>query len=377
MKVFHHNITSQAQIDALSVDFEPDVIFLFASLKYKDIHQAINSLQIKYTHTLVIGGTTAGEIIDQDVMDGSLILSAVKFSDTKVKLYGKDLPTDIHNYYDIGASFVQDMDQEDLKHLFIISDVQTLHASNLLKGINSQLKSHVSVTGGLAGRESYIGTNYIIDKGQLKSNRVIALAMYGSSLQVNYNAQGGWDSYGVESLVTKSEKNHVLEIDGLPALDFYKSVVDPNILTDINQYGFKHPIKIRNQEHFNPVIRALLAIDESKKSLIMAEEIPEGSYVRIMKANVDRLIIGAENAAKAIAQKKEYGHELAILISCAGRRKVLGNLAKEEVEAVVQQFPSTTKSVGFYSYGEISPFVENPKTSLHNLTMCVTTFSES
>ncbi|TVZ14035.1 FIST signal transduction protein [Maribacter sp. MAR_2009_72] len=376
MRIFQQLITSQAQIEALSLTFVPDVIFLFASLKFEDIDKALTSIQQKYTQAIIIGGTTAGEIIDQQVIDDSIVLSAVKFNGTKVKLYAKDLPTDVSQYFDVGNKFVQDIDQEDLKHIFLISDVQTLHASNLLKGINHKLKSHISVTGGLAGRESYIGSNYIIDQGSLKRNRVIALAMYGDRLQVNYNAQGGWDSYGVECLVTKSEKNQILEIDGLPALDFYKSVVEPNILSDVKQFGFKHPIKVRNKDHSNPVIRALLDIDESNKSLIMAEEIPIGSYVRIMKANVDRLILGAENAAKTIAQQNKHEHELAILISCAGRRKVLGKLAKEEVEAVVQQFPSTTKSIGFYSYGEISPFFEKPKTSLHNLTMCVTTFSE-
>lgn len=376
MKIYQQIIQSNEDITNLVIDFVPDVIFIFISLQFKETEESLHNLKNKYNNSIIIGGTTAGEIIGQTVVDGSMVLSALKFEQTSVKLYSKELPKDKAHYYLVGKEFTHQMDQEELKHIFLLSDVQTLHASSLLKGINSMLKSHVSVTGGLAGRESYIGSNFIIDQGELKTNRVIALAMYGEHLQVNYNAQGGWDSFGIESLVTKSKDNHVLEIDGEPALDFYKAMVDPNILTDVKKLGFKHPIKVRNDEHANPVIRALLDIDESEKSLIMAEEIPVGSYVRVMKANVDRLIIGAENAAKTISQEPNQKHELAILISCAGRRKVLAELVSEEIEAVVEQFPSNTKSIGFYSYGEISPFYEIPKTSLHNLTMCVTTFSE-
>lgn len=376
MKIFQKIIKDKKVIESLTLDFNPDVILLFVSLTYQEIEVSIDAIQKKFPNTLLIGGTTAGEIIDQQVVDDSIVMSAIKFDKTKIKVFSAELPEDVSTYKEVGKQFVRDIEQEDLKHLFILSDVQTLNASNLLKGINNQLDSKVSVTGGLAGRESYLGSNFIIDNGELVHNRVVALAMYGDNLQVSYNAQGGWDSYGVECLVTKSENNHILEIDGQSALDFYRSHVGIGVLSNINKHGFKHPIKIRNEEYTNPVIRALLDVNEEKQSLIMAEEIPKGTYVRIMKANIDRLIIGAENAAKTIAEQNNFNHELAILISCSGRRKVLKDLASEEVEAVTDQFPETTKAIGFYSYGEISPFFELPKTSLHNLTMCVTTFSE-
>ena len=47
---------------------------------------------------------------------------------------------------------------------------------------------------------------------------------------------------------------------------------------------------------------------------------------------------------------------LAIAISCVGRRLVLRERTAEEIEATLEALPPGTRQVGFYSYGEISPF---------------------
>ncbi|AYN68187.1 hypothetical protein D1013_12790 [Euzebyella marina] len=377
MKIFRRQITTKSDIAHLELSFEPDVVFLFVSLSYEGVEESLTEITKRYPRAIIIGGTTVGEIIGREVVDGTIALAAVHFESTKIQLYGVDLPAEADEIYATGKSFANDIDQSNLKHLFILSDVQTLSASDLLKGLSDNLKGEIGVTGGLAGRSTYIDSNFIIENGELKRNRIVALGLYGDSLQVNYNARGGWDSYGVECLVTKSSNNRILEVDGRPALDFYKSRIPSNIFNDVDNEGFKYPIKVRNEQHTNPVIRALLSVDEDEKSLIMSEEIPEGSYVRIMRGNIDRLIYGAETSAKTIIERNDNDHQLAILISCAGRRKVMGDLVSDEIVAVMDQFPEHTKSIGFYSYGEISPFYGYKTTSLHNLTMCITTFSES
>jgi hypothetical protein len=66
---------------------------------------------------------------------------------------------------------------------------------------------------------------------------------------------------------------------------------------------------------------------------------------------------------------------LAVAISCVGRRLVLGERSEEEVEATLDVLPRGTHQIGFYSYGEISPYVSGP-CDLHNQTMTLTTISE-
>ena len=95
-----------------------------------------------------------------------------------------------------------------------------------------------------------------------------------------------------------------------------------------------------------------------------------------MKANIDRLINGAENSAKIAQDIIKESADLAILISCVGRRLVLKQLIEEEVEAVRDIIGDKPKITGFYSYGEIAPNGEFSPCELHNQTMTITTLTE-
>ena len=68
--------------------------------------------------------------------------------------------------------------------------------------------------------------------------------------------------------------------------------------------------------------------------------------------------------------------ELAILISCVGRKLVLKQRIEEEVEGVRDVLGPRPMLTGFYSYGEISPFSASAKCELHNQTMTITTVGE-
>ena len=68
--------------------------------------------------------------------------------------------------------------------------------------------------------------------------------------------------------------------------------------------------------------------------------------------------------------------ELAILISCIGRKLVLDQRVEEEVEIVRAVYGESTTLAGFYSYGEISPSSQFMKCELHNQTMTITTITE-
>ena len=93
-----------------------------------------------------------------------------------------------------------------------------------------------------------------------------------------------------------------------------------------------------------------------------------------MRANLEQLVDGAEDAALMSATQTDQP-VLSIAISCVGRRMVMGTDAEEEVEAVLSILPEQTQQVGFYSYGEISPYAKGT-CDLHNQTMTLTTLYE-
>ena len=134
---------------------------------------------------------------------------------------------------------------------------------------------------------------------------------------------------------------------------------------------------MRTGDQQTGVVRTILGIDEKTQSMTFAGDIPLGAYARLMKANFERLIDGAHGAA--VASYETVGSstpDLALLISCVGRKLVLKQRIDEEVESVRDVLGDSTVLAGFYSYGEISPFTPSAKCELHNQTMTITTFTE-
>lgn len=118
------------------------------------------------------------------------------------------------------------------------------------------------------------------------------------------------------------------------------------------------------------------AVDETEKNLTFAGDIPENSIVQMMQFNFDRLVDGAITAAQNSLVNISASPDLAILISCVGRKMVLKQRIEEEVEGVQEVVGLSTMLAGFYSYGEIAPTAFGDYSELHNQTMTITTFSE-
>jgi hypothetical protein len=187
---------------------------------------------------------------------------------------------------------------------------------------------------------------------------------------------GGWDPFGPERLITRSEGNVLYELDGRSALELHKKYLGEHA-KGLPATGLLFPLSLRTRSGETGVVRTILSVNEENQSMTFAGDVPEGSYARLMKANFDRLIDGATGAARTSYQALgSISPDLAILISCVGRKLVLKQRIEEEVEGVRDVFGNSTTLTGFYSYGEISPFMPGADCELHNQTMTITTFSE-
>jgi len=166
------------------------------------------------------------------------------------------------------------------------------------------------------------------------------------------------------------------ELDGKSALELYKRYLGDHA-KGLPATGLLFPLSLRTKEGEAGLVRTILSIDEEVQSMTFAGDVPEGAYARLMKANFDRLVDGAVGAAKVSYEAiGSSSPDLAILISCVGRKMVLRQRIEEEVEGVREVLGDRTILTGFYSYGEISPFTPGAKCALHNQTMTITTFSE-
>lgn len=329
----------------------------------------------KYPNAHFLGSTTAGEIIGTNVFDDSIIATAIHFEKTEIKVAKEDVSS-MDDSFNVGEKLGKSLKHENLSHVFVISDGLNVNGTELVNGLMSSLPDNVAVTGGLAGDQANFKQTYVVFEKNISDKMVVVCGLYGKHIKVGYGSVGGWDSFGTDRLVTRSDKNILYELDGKPALDLYKEYLGDQA-KDLPGSGLLFPLSIK-YEGKEDFVRTILAIDEKEKSLIFAGDIPQGSYARLMKANFERLIDGAGQAAsKSASSFENFNPELAILISCVGRKLVLKQRVEEEVENVQKVLGEKTPIAGFYSYGEISPTAPTSKQcQLQNQTMTITIMKE-
>jgi len=353
-----------------------NLVLVFGSRTLLEDASKYEEIKKLYPNADIVMGSTSGEIIEDMVYDDSLVVTAVSFEKTKIKSVSMSIE-EAKDSFDAGVQMAEKMKADGLCHVFLLTDGLHVNGSEIVKGINSALDKDVPCTGGLAGdaanfEKTLVGLNAVPSEKQ-----IIAVGFYGDNLEVGYGSVGGWDNFGAERLVTRSEGNVLYELDGQSALDLYKMYLGDKA-AELPGSALLFPLGLKFDEDSDTIVRTVLAVDEEKNSMTFAGDIPEGCYVRLMKANFDKLIEGANLAAEHTTQKGgTSGDKLGLLISCVGRKLILGQRIDEEVEAVQEVLGDGATLTGFYSYGEISPVVESAKCELHNQTMTITTFAEA
>jgi hypothetical protein len=149
-------------------------------------------------------------------------------------------------------------------------------------------------------------------------------------------------------------------------------------VADLPASALLFPISFRPNNSETAIVRTVLSINEADGSMVFAGDIPQGENIRLMKANANRLIDGASDAAEmSRVSLRNSDPDLAVLISCVGRKLVLKQKVEEELEVIREVLGNDTTITGFYSYGEISPTKPfEQHCELHNQTMTITLFKE-
>jgi hypothetical protein len=351
------------------------LVFMFGAVSALENKQLTKEVKSLYPSAQIIGCSTAGEIFNTQVLDNSLVTTAVKFDDSFVK--GVSIKMDqVQNSFEAGESLAKLIDPNDLVHLFVLSDGLAVNGSELVRGLTSHLPKNITVTGGLAGDGVNFSKTLVSWNGKTESNTIAAIGFYGKKIKVGFASMGGWDSFGPERLITSSKANVLYKLDGQSALELYKKYLGEHA-KGLPAAGLLFPLSLRTKSGETGVVRTILSVNEDEQSMTFAGDMPEGAYAHLMKANFDRLIDGAVGAAKGSYESvNSSSPDLAILISCVGRKLVLKQRIEEEVEGVRDVLGDNTTLAGFYSYGEISPFKSGEKCELHNQTMTITTFRE-
>jgi hypothetical protein len=360
----------------LSLDSKNTLVIIFSTPSAQKATEPIDSLIKSYPNSIIIGSSGSGEIFQNEICDDCLSVAVIKFDTTRIKHTLSKIDSSITSHED-GVSLAKTLLDDQLKSIFILSDGLNVNGSQLTDGISSVVGLDIPVTGGLAGDGAKFEKTWIIADGKIQDKHICAVGFYGENFNIRHASKGGWDSIGLKRVVTKSKDNILYELDNKPALDIYKRYLGDKA-ADLPASGLLFPLELKESKDIKESkIRTILAVDENDKSITFAGDLPEGSVVTLMKANYNRLINGAGEAAERLDLSNYNGEEIfSIAISCVGRRLVLKSKTEDEIDAVLDILPPKVKQIGFYSYGEISP-LSSGKCDLHNQTMTLTLFWEN
>lgn len=353
---------------------ESQLVLCFGSKSRLENSNNIKNIKAHFPKAHIAFCSTAGEIFHDAVVDDSITVSALQFDDTLLHTAHVSI-VEFANSYDAAQALLQQLPPAGLNYVLVLSDGSLVNGSELVKGLNDFAPAHVLITGGLAGdgaafQSTVVGVNNIPTSGT-----IAAIGFYGTRFHATHGTQGGWEMFGLERTVTRSEGNKLFEMDGKLALDMYKKYLGPDA-EQLPGSALLFPLSVVIPGATEPVVRTILSIDEDTNSMTFAGDIPEGSQVRFMKANFDKITAAAASAASSSLPTLEQKPAFSLLVSCVGRKLILGPRTEEEVQAVIEALGDDTPVAGFYSYGEISPFNKGVTCQLHNQTMTITSFYE-
>ncbi len=361
-----------------------DLVLVFGSVEIFDGPDLGARLASTFPGAVIAGCSTAGEIAGDAVLDGSCTVTAIRFD------HGGDavaVEADIASADDsqragevLGEALAA---RPGLSGVLLFARGVGVNGSALIDGLSSRLPAGLPVSGGLAGDGGAFVRTMVLGPSGVSDSRAVAVGLYGGSLHLGLGSVGGWEPFGPARKVTKAVGNLLLQLDGEPALNVYKRYLG-DYARDLPASGLLFPFELLNGNHDSVgLIRTILGVDEAAGGLILAGTVEEGFFLRLMHASTDGLVDGAEQAGAIAAAGSEGGGEggaegdrLALLVSCVGRKLVMGDRVEEEVQAVADRMGPGAVLAGFYSYGEIGPMRDLVDCRLHNQTMTVALLTE-
>ncbi len=358
-----------------TISLKQPLVLVFGNrllLETIDVYQELKEL---FPNGHIVMGSTSGDITATYVDDVGITATAIEFEKSEFLIKTTNLLHQKLDSHKTGNDLMKQFPQKNLKSVFIISEGSFINGSQLTQGISENLQQDVLVTGGLCGDSDRFEKTISGYNQAPKEGEIIAVGFYGDSLEISCSLYGGWTPFGPERIVTKSKANVLYELDGKPALDLYKKYLGEKS-KELPSAALLYPLNVKIKEENHAIVRTILNIDDAKKGMILAGDIPEGAKVQLMMTNVDHIANASEKAIKSANEHRKNKAELAIVVSCIGRKLVLDQRVEEEIEEVANVLDTQVTICGFYSYGEIAPFNGEHACKLHNQTITITLISE-
>ncbi len=351
------------QSEASISGWEPAAAVLLAAIDY-DHQQLLDAILGRWPELRLIGCTTDGEMssvkgFQQDT--ASLVL----FGGEDVGFYTSVGRGVSDSGAIVGAAAVQQAaanTEAEIKLCMAFPEALGTNGVEILSGIKSQLGNTVPVFGGLSADQWRFRKTYQFFGHEVLTDSVSVLLFTGN-IVTGHGIASGWQPVGRSGVVTKSVGSDVHEIDGAPALDFYRSYLgdkEPSsqyplaIFVDAGNYYLRAP---SGQTDVDAGVVSFFA------------DVPEGATVQMTEATRDDIVAATRFSMKTALSSYAGGKPAAALfVSCASRRQILGTKTGTEVQGAASCIAENLPYCGFYANGEIGPYSGSTVAHFHNET---------
>ena len=276
------------------LDSAETLVVAFGAPSYVDNASAFADLVAAFPASHLIGCSTAGEIQGSAIRDGSLSVAVARFERTR--LSHAVVPITDATSFAAGAQLGQSLLADDLRAVLVLSSGHGVNGTQLAAGLESVVGG-VPVSGGLAADGTRFQNTWVLDGGRPRAGVACAVGFYGSAVRIGHGSKGGWDKFGPERRITRARGNVLLELDGRPALELYKTYLG-ELASGLPATALLYPLAIRTSHASEQLVRTVLAHSEAEQSLTFAGDMPEGAYAQLMRANFNRLVEAASSAVR-------------------------------------------------------------------------------
>jgi class 3 adenylate cyclase len=345
----------------------PSLALVFAGVRldHKKIHAALcEELDPK----ILIGGSSYAEVTPAGVTKNSIAVLLLELPGADFRFAGAPCSKDpAQAGEDIAKAVGLTPDRCPLGLVF--SGISDGRDDSLLRVLHARLPGTAFFGGltsgdhdaGMDKPEFWVNWQYA---GGVLSNSAARLALIDlpKAAQVGFGFEHGWCAVGPVARVTKAKGGRVFEIDGVRALDYYKQFFGDAssravMLRSIQRHGFA--LKLEGKHKGKTLLKLPVRIDFKRGWIdyYPPEEL-QGRSVQLIAATRSGVVDGARDAARsALAALDGKKPSLVIAVSCCTRGRFLNSRLNAEMDAAREVFGRDTPIFGYYSGGELLPFL--------------------
>ncbi len=376
--VGHSTNIKEALKQALKDANEPDLVITFFSPIYDpyELYQTIRNEVGKHAH--IVGNSSAGEISNVlgDCQTHSVVIMALESPYINIGIgVGENLSknpeqTALQSVKSAYKSLDENMKLTTLNKLastflkkssFDLLKIKLFLNMLLIDGLAGKEEDYLrclikligketAVVGASSGDDLKFEKTYQIANG-VYSNSAVLIAMntflkVGTAMGIPY-----YPTYK-GALVTRSEGRVVYELNGGPASEVLKELLNVDELTP--DVFAKFTIGLKSTDIYNEYVlkSPMKVLDDG--SILFYSEIPKGSFLTIMETNEEYIFDSfkktLKDAWKDAGKPKKIG--AIILFNCVLRYLLKCNYHLNDINIINETFGDEIKVIGFNTYGE-------------------------